>query len=298
MVDVKRSSAACEGLLKGLAGLALGALTWLDQSMGVESPAFAQHELRAPDGAGRMRLTGWQLRRAREHRGLPGTSINLVISLSGAVTVAVGPSATARGSALVAGMHTSPIRIHEQGPSHGLQLKLSPRAVRRCLGPAARELMGCITDLEALVGRPGRELQEQLQERDSWPRRFNALQAFIQRQATHPPLRPELDLAFERFTSPSPASVAALAREVGWSRRHLAGQFRAEFGLPPTTLRRLARFERARIALQRGEALATAALGAGYYDQAHLNHEWSRLAGCTPTQWLAERFPSVQDGPA
>jgi AraC-like DNA-binding protein len=34
----------------------------------------------------------------------------------------------------------------------------------------------------------------------------------------------------------------------------------------------------------------------GFYDQAHLNREWRELAGCSPTTWLAEELPSVQDG--
>jgi AraC-like DNA-binding protein len=39
--------------------------------------------------------------------------------------------------------------------------------------------------------------------------------------------------------------------------------------------------------------LADLAVGCGYYGQAHLAREFRTLAGCPPTQWLAEEFRTV-----
>jgi Domain of unknown function (DUF6597) len=36
--------------------------------------------------------------------------------------------------------------------------------------------------------------------------------------------------------------------------------------------------------------------GCGYFDQAHLAREFRALAGCPPSQWLAEEFRNVQAG--
>lgn len=259
--------------------------------------SFAQARAAAPDGAGQVALTGWRAARAAEHRGLPSCSVGIVISFAGGVSVTFqADGAVASSPAFVAGMHVSPVCIRESGPTHGLQIKLSPRAVRHCFGPAASELTQSITDLHALAGARARELTDDLPELASWRERFALVARFLQASARHPPLRPELDLAWRRLVERSPHTVADVASEVGWSRRHLASQFRAEFGVTPSIAKRIARFERARRALERGIPLAEAALGAGYYDQAHLTHEWSRLALCTPTEWLKERFPSVQDG--
>src|SRR5204863_6694413 len=87
-------------------------------------------------------------------------------------------------------------------------------------------------------------------------------------------------------------SVTALAAHVGWSRRHLTSRFTAEFGLGPKAVIRVVRFEYAcELFLTRpGKSLAEIAVNAGYYDQSHLTREWSELAGCTPTAWLAEEF--------
>ena len=40
--------------------------------------------------------------------------------------------------------------------------------------------------------------------------------------------------------------------------------------------------------------LAGLAAECGYYDQAHLAREFRDMAGCPPTQWLAEEFRFVQ----
>jgi len=116
--------------------------------------------------------------------------------------------------------------------------------------------------------------------------------------------------------------VSELAAETGWSGRHLASRFRAEIGLTPKAAARVIRFTRARNLLVRqataagaraangaaaggaaeggaagdGYRLADLAVTCGYFDQAHLAREFRSLAGCPPSQWLAEEFRNVQAG--
>ena len=45
-----------------------------------------------------------------------------------------------------------------------------------------------------------------------------------------------------------------------------------------------------------GYRLADLAVACGYFDQAHLAREFRALAGCPPSQWLAEEFRNVQAG--
>jgi len=95
--------------------------------------------------------------------------------------------------------------------------------------------------------------------------------------------------------------VSSLAEEVGWSRRHLTQQFRAEFGLTSKVAGRVLRFERARdlVSRRHGQRLADVAAGCGYADQAHMSREWQALAGTTPGAWRTdEQFPILQDSPA
>ena len=42
--------------------------------------------------------------------------------------------------------------------------------------------------------------------------------------------------------------------------------------------------------------MADLAAACGYFDQAHLAREFRSLAGCPPSQWLAEELRNVQAG--
>jgi transcriptional regulator GlxA family with amidase domain len=67
-------------------------------------------------------------------------------------------------------------------------------------------------------------------------------------------------------------SIAQVAREVGWSDRHLARGFRREIGLTPKAAARVIRFDRARRLPPRHSGAVVAA-ECGYADQAHLIRE-------------------------
>jgi AraC-like DNA-binding protein len=79
----------------------------------------------------------------------------------------------------------------------------------------------------------------------------------------------------------------------------LRGRFLAETGLTPKAAARVIRFDRARRLMQRRSAsgalvIADLAADCGYFDQAHLAREFRALAGCAPTDWLAQEFRIVQ----
>lgn len=84
------------------------------------------------------------------------------------------------------------------------------------------------------------------------------------------------------------ASVGEVARELAVSERSLRRLFREQVGLGPKAFARVARFHRALRATRGRGDWATAAVTAGYYDQAHLIAECRALAGVTPTALLAE----------
>jgi transcriptional regulator GlxA family with amidase domain len=94
--------------------------------------------------------------------------------------------------------------------------------------------------------------------------------------------------------------VSELATGTGWSSRHLTSRFRTEIGLTPKTAARVIRFGRTRrllvsqLAADPAARLADLAVTCGYFDQAHLAREFRALAGCPPSQWLAEEFRNVQ----
>jgi AraC-like DNA-binding protein len=88
--------------------------------------------------------------------------------------------------------------------------------------------------------------------------------------------------------------VGDVADEVGFSRKRFTALVREETGLSAKAFQRVARFEASRPLVGR-VPLAQAAAATGYADQGHLAREWSEMAGCSPSTWLREEFPFVQD---
>jgi AraC-like DNA-binding protein len=250
------------------------------------------------------RYVGYRLEGAppRVHRGLPSRHLTFIVSLAEPIDILRMPAAKQSPAALqafVGGLHTSAARIRTASVQHGISVDLRPFGARALLGLPAAELTATVVALDDLLGPAGRELPERLQACASWPERFAALDALLARALDARRLAPPWVLqAWQRLTESAGApDVGGLARELGWSRRHFTEGFHREIGLPPRQLARVLRFERSRALLARPDRppLAEAAVACGCYDQAHLYREWRDLAGCTPTQWLAEELPSVQD---
>jgi AraC-like DNA-binding protein len=92
--------------------------------------------------------------------------------------------------------------------------------------------------------------------------------------------------AVGRLFAAAPPQIAELGREIGWSRQHLARRFRAEIGVGPKQLARVARLQRAVDRLQSGAGgdltLAGTAVDLGYFDQAHMARDFREMAGVAP----------------
>lgn len=249
--------------------------------------------------------TGYRIEGAQPgvHRGLPSRHLTFIVTLDGTVDLATLPDPDqppASFTTLASGLHATPALISHDGHQHGIQLGLTPLGARVLLGMPAGELSSTVVGLGTLLGPVAGELVDRLRSARTWMERFLELDAVltrIARQRDGP--APELRWAWQRLiASHGRAEVASLAGEVGWSRRHLGERFRREFGLTPKVAGRVMRFELAHrlLCAPQRPSLADIADRAGYYDQAHLHREWRELAGCTPSRWLAEEFPSVHDG--
>ncbi|WP_327044847.1 helix-turn-helix domain-containing protein [Microbispora sp. NBC_01189] len=242
------------------------------------------------------------------HRGLPSPYLTMIVTLDDPLVVAAHPDPrTPAGSydTLVGGLHTAPAIVTHDGRQSGVQLALTPLGARALLGVPAGELSGLDLDGADVLGALAGELRERLLGAPGWDDRFAALDAVLSRHTRPTPERPpEVTRAWRRMLATGGrVTVSDLAREAGWSARHLNGRFREEIGLSPKEAARVVRFDRVRRLLQdaaasgRRLALADAAAGCGFYDQAHLAREFRSLAGCSPSRWLAEEgvpFRNVQ----
>lgn len=242
------------------------------------------------------------------HRGLPSRHVTLILSLAGPVRVVGMPregEAPGAFAGLVGGIHLAPALIAQDAYQSGVHLELNPLGARTLLGLPAADLSGYVVDLAALGAPALAALPERLAAAPGWTRRFALLDdALLARLGDAAPAAPEVGWAWRRLLGTGgEMRVGALADEIGWSRRHLLTRFRAELGVSPKQAARVLRFERATRLLRArpGIRLADLAVACGYSDQAHLNHEWRALAGCSPGTWLAEelgQLPFLQDSAA
>jgi AraC-like DNA-binding protein len=200
-----------------------------------------------------------------------------------------------RVTSFVAATDTRHAVVEHDGHQHGVELRLTPLGAHMLLGVPMDELTCRVVELDALLGREAEELIERMHEAGGWEGSFEVMDDWLLRRladAERPD--PAVEHAWARLVhSHGAVAVGELARETGWSRRHLAARFREEVGLAPKPFARILRFRHAarELVLPDGRSLAEIALDCGYYDQAHLNRDFREFAGRPPTELMAARLP-------
>jgi AraC-like DNA-binding protein len=206
-----------------------------------------------------------------------------------------GLAAAPSHRSFLAGLHDLPALVRSTGQSCCLQVNLTPLGAARLLDATLGELAKRVVELDDALGRAARGLADRLREAGDWPSRFALLDAWLRaRLAAAAP--PPADLAWawgQLRASGGKATVGALAASIACSRKHLSVRFRRAFGLPPKTLAQVLRFAEAIERLDREPFAPLAAVAAecGYNDQPHLNRDFRRFAGLTPTSYLERRLP-------
>lgn len=218
------------------------------------------------------------------HVGLPSTSAMLMLDLgTGMRLTEPGSPAERCLPSAAGGLHLQPVTIHQPGPSEGVMLDLTPAGARALLGCPASALSGRTHQLDDVIGPSATRLREQVATAPGWSG-VALLLAWLMRRL--PDSRPTtVGLGATARILAGAHDIPTLSRESGWSARYLSDQVRAETGVSPKSLMRLARFERTVAPVAAGHRLADVAAEHGYSDQAHLAREWRQLAGMSPSAW-------------
>jgi AraC-like DNA-binding protein len=257
-----------------------------------------------------LRCTGYRESAAApvRRRQAPHGGCTLVVGLEPALRLH-GPAGPVVGRSFLAGMHDRAVVTEFIGAQEGVQVDLAPLGVHVLLGRPVADLTDRCPPLDALGVPALAALPARVAAADGWAARFaavdDALLGLLAAARTRPD--PEVVAAWRRLVrSGGSTPVGELAREVGWSRRHLLTRFTAQVGLGPKTAARVLRFRRAAqllvpVAPDGGpvapvrRSIADVAADCGYADQAHLAREFRDLAGCPPStyaaQWAAAADP-------
>lgn len=234
------------------------------------------------------------------HHGLPSGTATVIIAFEEPLDTGwIGTSHRSTHWTLAGGLHTRAALIRTHGRQCGIQIGLTPAGARALLGLPIGALANVVVHHGDLTGGIPSDLHAKLAAAPSWEARFRLLDAHLLAQShrfERSFVAAEVSEAWRVIlASRGTTRVEAVARHVGWSRRHLESRFRAEVGFSPKQSARIVRFDRARRLAESGHALADVATAAGYSDQAHLTREWRGFAGQTPRETLAENLAFLQD---
>jgi AraC-like DNA-binding protein len=161
---------------------------------------------------------------------------------------------------------------------------LAPLGAYRLFGPAVSEVDGPLVDLEDIVGSDTRRLSEQLRSARTWEQRGRLLDALILDRAEHGAQpSPEVTRAWQMLVrSGGRTTIRWIARQVGWSHKHLITRFNSKSAWPPQMAARLVRLSMVWRHLDHGQSWARIVAESGYADQPHLIREFRRFTGTTP----------------
>jgi AraC-like DNA-binding protein len=191
-----------------------------------------------------------------------------------------------QASVLLAGQLTEHLSIRPTGQVAVIGVRFHPDGAAGLLDVPQRDLVGLTMDVDALSPALFRSVRAVCGSTPSPADAVAGVQRCLEKRmdpsGPDPLMRYAVD-AIQRHRGG--VSIDALARRIGWTRRHLERRFQTIVGISPKRLARIARFQSAVRVLERLDVpkrSTRTALAAGYADQAHFVREFHELAGCAP----------------
>lgn len=199
--------------------------------------------------------------------------------------------------ACLTGMQLAPAVI--EAPEEAccvIGIRFKPIGAYMLLGRPAALSQGTTLDLTDILGSEISELTERCQTSCTTEARLAHIDRWLRaRLARAHEAHPAIAWVIQQLEmSNGRRSITALRNQTSLGAARLIGTFRDQVGISPKRYARVLRFRRALGLLQKGGALADAAMAAGFYDQPHMNADFREFAGMTPAQFVAAaRYPNA-----
>ena len=154
------------------------------------------------------------------------------------------------------------------------------------------ELASSVVELDLIWKREILSLREQLLEAESVESKFDLLEAYLigKAQARLDPDK-TISAALNRLRSWPVMPLRDLASHLGLTHKQMISRFDVRVGLTPKQVSRLFRFRSSLEVAYRSPSpdWSDVAADCGYYDQAHMIHEFQEFAGMTPEEYRRRR---------
>ena len=196
------------------------------------------------------------------------------------------------------GPPTTPFVNGVTGPRFLVGVRFRPGHAFSCFGVAMSELQNQRIPLSDLWPQEAAELLNCVGASTSLQMMATLLESFLvqrlRRSLSSEPSR-ELAQAMVALSGRgNSVRVRSIAGALGMSERHLRRKFEVVVGTSPKTFARIQRFRKALTMVERASSTpewASLASLCGYFDQAHLIHDFKRMTSLTPQQWRNARRP-------
>ena len=188
-----------------------------------------------------------------------------------------------RGAA-ISGAYARPFGIDTEEQRCIVGVSFKPGGAAPFFALPSQELRDSHVELGTLWGRDGALLRERLLEAPSPQAALRCVEALLLERAVRPlEIDKLVDFAIGALDRGVP--VQRLTAALGMTPNRFIRQFRDAVGLTPKRFARVRRFGRVLDAIEAGLPIAWSALAAdcGYFDQAHLIHEFREFSGMNPT---------------
>ena len=185
------------------------------------------------------------------------------------------------------------VRLIVRGNISALAVVFDPSGFYRLFGVPASPLAERGTEGHAVLGTGVSKLYERLGNLSVFSRRVSLLNEFFLERLQRSTSRPSLLEGFRPFLQGgNHRTVGQVSKQIGVSRRMLERKSLEYFGVPPTMLTRISRFQRA-LTLSAGGAASwlQVAHASDYYDQMHMIRDFHAFAGGPPVKSFASIAP-------
>ena len=229
---------------------------------------------------------GHEVSNAKE-RVLPTATVDLIIRLDSA----------RRSDWGIFGPRTRSVVIQTTSEQELIGVHFKPGGAIPFLRFPLADLQGRGVSLGDLWGEENAQrLLCMLHETPTGEGKFRILERWLLRLAANGfESHPVVTFAMRAFCSGPYGSAAEIAEKVGYSQRHFIEIFRNQVSITPKRFHRLYRFRKVIERVRRLTVVdwADVGLSLGYFDQAHLIHDFREFSGLTPTEYLGLRTPFI-----
>jgi AraC-like DNA-binding protein len=151
------------------------------------------------------------------------------------------------------------------------------------------EFTGLIVDLELVVGKAIKEIQQKICEVDSNEKRISLIEHFLlnQLKTKENQCYNDIRYAVTQMQLNNKISILKLASEINMSKRNFERKFLENVGLTPVFFNRIVRFQKAIKLINKQNKLSFTELAymSGYYDQSHFIRDFKQFYGQPPKEF-------------